>query len=718
MKIWIITTEYPPAFGGGIGTYVENVAKMYSENGDNVKVILRDNENERKYENKNLEVCRFVLKYDKKYSYMGEVQSMAYQYFEYINTLLEEETPDIIEIQEYNAIGYYILQNKYINSEYLKYVPVVVHLHTPQFALYSINKSINYKLPDYWIGEMEKFCIKAADALLCPSQFLADKLKSINNNVPIKVINLPFNLDDENNEKIEKDPKLFVYFGRTEYRKGVEQLVESFERLWKQGYDCKLKIIGGDVKFFPKNEYLGVLLANKYKDRIQQGVLKFQGNTPQKELIKDIKAARAVVIPSLYENFPNTCIMSMWLGKPVIVSKQGGQAEMVCEDGKNGYIFDHTVSGELEQKIIKVLNDSDDTLEKLGENAHKRINSLCNLQKNLKLRKEFFNSVTKNVTSKNKYSFLNDVSDYKKDVSNNGKGMLSIVVPYYNMGKYLDDCINSVKSSDYVSKEIIIVNDGSNDEESLAALEKYRQDTHVRILDIENGGLANARNVGADAAKGEFIAFLDPDDMVEKTFYTKAINILNRLDNVSYVFSWVKYFEGSNGCWTTFDTQLPYLLCHNMLNANTLVRREDFIRYGKNRIEMEYGMEDYDMWISLAENNCFGVCIPEFLSLYRVRKNSMAREFNANNILYLTEIITNNHKNLYCKYGNELFNILQANGPSYRYANPSMYISSVETKFVYQKRKLKDILWNFKLYRVFVKGLQKLGIMKLLKKIK
>ena len=155
-----------------------------------------------------------------------------------------------------------------------------------------------------------------------------------------------------------------------------------------------------------------------------------------------------------------------------------------------------------------------------------------------------------------------------------------------------------------------------------------------------------------------------------------------------------------------------------MLNANTLVRREDFIRYGKNRIEMEYGMEDYDMWISLAENNCFGVCIPEFLSLYRVRKNSMAREFNANNILYLTEIITNNHKNLYCKYGNELFNILQANGPSYRYANPSMYISSVETKFVYQKRKLKDILWNFKLYRVFIKGLQKLGIMKLLKKIK
>ena len=62
--------------------------------------------------------------------------------------------------------------------------------------------------------------------------------------------------------------------------------------------------------------------------------------------------------------------------------------------------------------------------------------------------------------------------------------------------------------------------------------------------------------------------------------------------------------------------------------------------------------------------------------------------------------------------------MLQANGPSYRYANPSMYINSMETKFIYQKRKLKDILWNFKLYRMFIRGLQKSGIMKLLKKLK
>ena len=716
MKIWIITTEYPPAFGGGIGTYVENVAKMYSENGDNVKVILRDNVNKREFENENLEVCRFMLQYSKKYSCMGEVQSMAYQYYEYLNTLLKTEQPDIIEIQEYNAIGYYILQNKYISDNYLKNIPVVVHLHTPQFALFSINKSVNYNLPDYWVGEMEKFCIKAADALLCPSEFLAQKLQSINKDVPIKVINLPFNLEDTSDD-IEKDPKLFVYFGRTEYRKGVEQLVQAFDNIWKMGYDCKLKIIGGDVKFFPKNEYLGVLLSKKYKNRVDSGLLEFQGNTPQSKLIKDIKKARATIIPSLYENFPNTCIMSMWLKKPAIVSKQGGQAEMVLDSGKNGYIFDHQIKGDLESKIIEVFNASEKTLKEVGENAFKRINSLCNMNDNLKLRKDFFENVIKNYKSKEKYPLLNE-TNYKNKINTNENSLLSVVIPYYNMGKYIDECVDSVIKSTYKNKEIIIVNDGSNDKNSIEALNKYRNVDNIKVLDIDNKGLANARNVGAEQANGDFIAFLDSDDMVESSFYKRAISLLNRYDNVSYIFSWVKYFEGSDGAWTTFDTQLPYLLCHNMLNANTLIRKDDFLKYGKNRIEMEYGMEDYDSWISLAENDCFGICIPEFLSFYRIRKDSMAREFNANNLLYLTEIITKNHKQLFCKYGDEIFNILQCNGPSYRYNNPSFYISNVDEKVVVKKRKLKDILWNYKIYRAFIRFLQKTGIMKILKKLK
>lgn len=720
MKIWILTTEYPPAFGGGIGTYVENVAKMYSSKGENVKIILRDNEDNRRYDNENLEVCRFKLKNSGIYSYMGEIQSMAYQYYEYLNKLLEEDKPDIIEIQEYNAIGYYILQNKKISDNYLNGIPVVIHLHTPQFSLFPINKMINYKLPNYWVGEMEKFCIKAADSLLCPSRFLAEKLQYLNPNVKIKVINLPFDItvDSSIDNAKEKDNNLFVYFGRIEYRKGVEQLMHAFENLWKKGYKCKLKLIGGDTDFYPKNQKLGEILRNRYSNRIEEGLLLFQKNTPQAQLVKDIKKARAVIIPSLYENFPNTCIMSMWLKMPVIVSKQGGQSEMVEQDGVNGYIFDHMIKGELESKILQVLNDSEEKLKLMGNNAKKRIENLCNIDDNYNYRIGFFKNVIKNQHNSSFYPFLNDSSIYKKEVDGK-KGKLSIVIPYYNMGEYIDETIQSINKSSYKEKEIIIVNDGSKDKNSIHALDKYRNVSNIKIIDIENAGLANARNVGAKISSGEFLAFLDADDLVESNFYSKAIDILNRFSNVSYVYSWVKYFEGSNGMWTTFDIQLPYLLCHNMLNANTLIRRKDFLKYGQNRPEMEYGMEDYDMWISLAENYCFGVCIPEFLSLYRVRKNSMARGFNENNLLYLTQKITENHSKLYNDYGSEIYNILNANGPSYLYNNPSFYLPKYnESQIIYQRPKLKDILWRYKIWRGVIKVMQKIGMIKIIKKMR
>ena len=716
MKIWILTLEFPPHFGGGIGTYVENVANMYADNGDKVKVIVRDDEDKiEESKNGNLQVCRFTLKEDENNRYMGQIQSIAYQYYQYILQLLEQgEKPDIIEIQEYNAIGYYIFQQRYIDREFLKDIPVVVHLHTPQFALFDVNKFASYKLPDYWIGQLERYCIKAADAILCPSQFLKEKLKDINTTKEIKVIPLPFesSLEDESLENVEMDEDLFVYFGRKEYRKGVKQMVETFEKLWQEGEKCKLKLIGGDTVFFPKNEFLGEMLEKKYQKRVQEGLLIFQPNTPPDILKKDIKQARAVLVPSLYENFPNTCLMSMWLGKVVIASKQGGQAEMVAESGVNGYIFDHDIPNDMYEKVKLVWGLSKEKLGKIGKNAQKRIYAMCNVQNNLKLRKDFFKEVIaqkKQEALPTKYPFLNDTSKYQGFVKTGKNPCLSVVIPYYNMGAYLDDAVQSILDSTYKNNETIIVNDGSTEEKSIEALEKYRHQKGIMVIDIPNGGLANARNVGAEHAKGEYIAFLDPDDMVEKTMYEKAIRILSTYENVSYVFSFVRYFGANDGGWTTFDTQLPYLLCHNMLNANTLIRKQDFLQYGKNRVEMEFGMEDYDMWISLAEHSCFGVCIPEYLSLYRVRKDSMARGFNKNNMLYLTELITKNHKKLYQEYGDEIYNISLANGAMYLQNNPSFFPVDLYTmeqlSSFSAKPSIRDILWRYRVWRGFIKVL-------------
>ena len=251
------------------------------------------------------------------------------------------------------------------------------------------------------------------------------------------------------------------------------------------------------------------------------------------------------------------------------------------------------------------------------------------------------------------------------------KDLLSVVIPYYNLGRTLPETIESIKQSTYKKYEIIIVNDGSSDEESVEVLKNYENDPQIRILNIENQGLANARNVGAEAAKGEFVAFIDADDKIDKTFYQKSINILHQYTNVSYVYSWVKYFEGSEAVWPTFNIHIPYLLCANMLAAYAVIRKNDFLNFGKNRIKMEYGMEDYDGWVSLAEHGCLGVSIPELLNLYRVRKDSMSRAFNKKMRIYLYQVSRDGHEKIFEKYAKEVYMLLLTNGQPFYWNNPS-----------------------------------------------
>jgi len=682
MKIWFLTGEFAPEFGGGIGTYVENCAKMFAKAGNDVTVIVRGNNNTKMETTKEgYKVYRFKQCEKEYYGYLGYENALAYQYYEeVINLIKVEGKPDLIETQEYNAIGQYVLQNKYIGNELLKDIPIVVHLHTPAFETLRINQFTRYSHPTYWVGEMEKFCIKAADALVCPSQFLADKLQDIAGDKKINVINLPFDIEEEELEKnknISRDnsKKTILYFGRTEYRKGVVQMLQGAKKLWDKGLDFKIKIIGGDTILEPKGEYLGEMLKKKYNSEIESGNLEFMKSIPHLELIPHIMSSTAVMIPSLYENFPNTCIYSMWMGKPVLVSSNGGQAEMVQESGKNGIIFDWNVEGDFENKLEELLNLSDEQLDVMGNNAQKRIYELCNMDTNLEKRKRFFESVIEENKGKkyDKFPFIN--SDVKKNPYSRNyegeKGLLSVVIPYYNLGDTLSETILSIKKTTYKNYEIVIVNDGSTDEKSIQALKEYENDEKIRIINIKNKGLANARNVGAENARGEFIAFLDADDMIDENFYQRAINVLNQYENVSYVYSWVKYFEGSNGVWPTFNTHLPYLLCANMLAAFTVIRKNDFLNFGKNRIEMEYGMEDYDSWVSLASHGCLGVSIPETLNLYRVRKNSMARQFNEKMRIYLYDVMVRNYPELYGKYATEIFMLLTSNGQPYYWGNPT-----------------------------------------------
>ncbi len=100
---------------------------------------------------------------------------------------------------------------------------------------------------------------------------------------------------------------------------------------------------------------------------------------------------------------------------------------------------------------------------------------------------------------------------------------ISVIIPVYNVEKYLDKCVQSVINQTYKSLEIILVDDGSTDKSGVLCDEYAKKDERIKVIHKSNGGLSSARNKGLDIASGEYIFFLDSDDFLSLTALEKMV---------------------------------------------------------------------------------------------------------------------------------------------------------------------------------------------------
>jgi len=105
-------------------------------------------------------------------------------------------------------------------------------------------------------------------------------------------------------------------------------------------------------------------------------------------------------------------------------------------------------------------------------------------------------------------------------------GLVSVVVPAYNVADYLDECLTSLREQRYAEVEIVVVDDGSPDDSAAIAARHAQEDDRVRLVRRDNGGLSAARNTGVRAARGEFLAFVDADDTVSRVVFSAPVKAL------------------------------------------------------------------------------------------------------------------------------------------------------------------------------------------------
>ena len=225
------------------------------------------------------------------------------------------------------------------------------------------------------------------------------------------------------------------------------------------------------------------------------------------------------------------------------------------------------------------------------------------------------------------------------EVENNFWGVeyaeLSIIVPVYNVEKYLRECVDSILNQTFTDFELILVDDGSPDNCPQICDAYAEQDNRVRVIHQKNGGLSAARNAGIEAARGNWLGFIDSDDFIAPDFYEKLYKAARDADADCAIcgVQWTAedghpietpdVLKAENGFWTgeeileTIKNRMNYAW---MIAVNKIYRHDIFetIRYPVGRLN-----EDVFVFAELFDTVEKAVCVEEPMYFYRQQESSI-----------------------------------------------------------------------------------------------
>jgi glycosyltransferase involved in cell wall biosynthesis len=356
LKICFVNPEIDGLNKSGITTYVDNMAYALADQGNQVEVVQLSSNSSMEYFDGDVHVVRLKFK-DAKIlgKFLAEEAALTRKLW-YNNF-------DIIEAAEFGAGAFF--------SIYLQNTPIVTRLHTP---LYLTNKLADREtgFKTSIINFMEKNQTVHSSGITSPTVALkqeiachwkidTSRITVIPNSIRLDKINPP------NNTEVAVNGDYLVFVGRLEERKGVLILAKALPGVFEKYPKLKVVFVGKDMPYQQTTLKQTILNLNqKYVDN-----LIFTGFVSEETKMSLVKNATLVVLPSLWENFPYTCLEAMALGKAIVASGKSGFEEII-EDNYSGFLVEPGNVSVLEEKIIACLSGKVD-LGKVGEAAGTRV---------------------------------------------------------------------------------------------------------------------------------------------------------------------------------------------------------------------------------------------------------------------------------------------------------------------------------------------------------
>lgn len=243
----------------------------------------------------------------------------------------------------------------------------------------------------------------------------------------------------------------------------------------------------------------------------------------------------------------------------------------------------------------------------------------------------------------------------------NTQPLISVIIPIYNVERYLERCLNSVISQDYHNLEIILVDDGATDDSGKIAENFAAKDNRIMVIHQENGGLSDARNSGLAKAHGEYVTFIDSDDYVTKDYVSYMFGLLANTDfkasmamcSLMNVFSSTGRKENcGNGeeIVLTGKECIEKMCYHDLVDTCAyakLVKKEfyDNVKFPEGKLFEDIGTT-YKLFLQASQVACG--FLPKYF--YVIRSGSIVTSgFNANKLelLDMTDQMANDVKKRY-----------------------------------------------------------------------
>jgi glycosyltransferase involved in cell wall biosynthesis len=669
MNHLIVSREYPPcAYGqGGIGTYVANIARLMAERGETVHVIAErwsgaPRPVEMSFDSR-LVVHRVPL--DEPLPGTAEadrpsaqrildamlrsecpVQAFSWQAGLLAESLVDDASIDCIEAQEFEAPLYYFLLRRAAGLGPVRTPPCLIHVHSPtQFVCHHNDWELG-RSDQLTLKRLEDYVIQAADAALCPSRFLGRQVEYHYGLNPGSVAWIPLPIGDT--ERLGRSAETWetgtiCYFGRIESRKGVFEWIEALVAVVRERPGLRFELIGSDAGLASSGR---ATVRDALEARIPADVrpaVSLLPALPRAAIMDRLAAARIVVVPSRWENFPNTCVEAMSTGVAVLSSPEGGMVEML-EDGVSGWIADDASAESLGRALRRALDTPAATKAAMGAAAAEAIRSICGNEnvvlRHLELRARVVaqgavrsgqvplanSSVTvlkPGETPPSRPASRSAVASRRQVKSPSGHGMAAIVSCHDGTG--IDSCIASLLGQTQPFSFVAFC----ADEAWSAVRERAERACQAGGLTVMPMGRAAVsghahavRQVLAQAQQPLAIAFVAADFRLAPGFVKKVDMLLTRNESVGLVSSWAELGDGETLVINP-SPQRPYQWSLDDITG-TCVLRTDALRSVDQVLDPPIrGLSASTLALAVLLDGWYGVTLPEVLISEADRRDTL-----------------------------------------------------------------------------------------------